>query len=169
MTAMEDRTAAPGIDGGKLAELATDSRDVRSREAVFEVDALSVTYNGALALDGVTLDIHKNAVTAFIGPSGCGKSTFIRCLNRMNDVIPGAKVGGRILYHGRDLYGSNVDPEDCFAGADVPGVGRQLCELSTVDSGRRGPVFHRGHYRCGKSDVTRPVSLRLVSLRCAVL
>jgi phosphate transport system ATP-binding protein len=110
MTAMEDRTAAPGIDGGKLAELATDSRDVRSREAVFRVDALSVTYNGALALDGVTLDIHKNAVTAFIGPSGCGKSTFIRCLNRMNDVIPGAKVGGRILYHGRDLYGSNVDP-----------------------------------------------------------
>ena len=58
----------------------------------------------------MSLDIRKNFVTAFIGPSGCGKSTFIRCFNRMNDLIPGAVVDGRILYHGRDLYGSNVDP-----------------------------------------------------------
>src|SRR5204862_7598507 len=49
-------------------------------------------------------------VTALIGPSGCGKSTFIRCLNRMNDLIPGAHVEGEILYHGQDLYGSGVDP-----------------------------------------------------------
>jgi phosphate transport system ATP-binding protein len=49
-------------------------------------------------------------VTAFIGPSGCGKSTFIRCLNRMNDVIPGAKDDGQVLYHGRDLYAREVDP-----------------------------------------------------------
>ena len=111
MTAMEDRTAAPGIDSTRIAELALDSSgDVRRREAVFRIDGLSVTYGGALALDGVTLDIHRNAVTAFIGPSGCGKSTFIRCLNRMNDVIPGARVSGRVLYHGRDLYGSDVDP-----------------------------------------------------------
>jgi phosphate transport system ATP-binding protein len=69
-----------------------------------------VTYGGALALSEVTLDVHRNAVTAFIGPSGCGKSTFIRCLNRMNDVIAGARVGGTVLYHGRDLYGKDVDP-----------------------------------------------------------
>ena len=62
------------------------------------------------ALEGATLDVHKNAVTAFIGPSGCGKSTFIRCLNRMNDQIPGAQVSGQILYHGRDLYAPEVDP-----------------------------------------------------------
>jgi phosphate transport system ATP-binding protein len=111
MTAMEDRTAAPGIDSSRIAELAAEaSRDVRRREAVFRIDGLSVTYGGALALEGVGLDIHKNAVTAFIGPSGCGKSTFIRCLNRMNDVIPGARVSGQVLYHGRDLYGPDVDP-----------------------------------------------------------
>ena len=49
-------------------------------------------------------------MTAIIGPSGCGKSTFIRCLNRMNDVVRGATVEGRVLYHGADLYGSGVDP-----------------------------------------------------------
>jgi phosphate transport system ATP-binding protein len=110
MTSVDEISATPGIDSRKIAELAPDSGDVRSREAVFRVEDLSVTYSGALALGGVTLDVHKNAVTAFIGPSGCGKSTFIRCLNRMNDVIPGARVGGNVLYHGRDLYAANVDP-----------------------------------------------------------
>jgi phosphate transport system ATP-binding protein len=111
MTAVEEGTAPPGIDSRRIGELAaTAAGDVRSREAVFRVEDLSVTYSGALALKGVTLNVHKNAVTAFIGPSGCGKSTFIRCLNRMNDVIPGAKVRGTILYHERDLYGNNVDP-----------------------------------------------------------
>ncbi len=110
MTAMEERTASPGIDSRRIGELAGDASDVRSREAVFRIEDLSVTYSGALALSGVTLNVHKNAVTAFIGPSGCGKSTFIRCLNRMNDVISGARVEGSVLYHGRDLYGREVDP-----------------------------------------------------------
>jgi phosphate transport system ATP-binding protein len=56
------------------------------------------------------MQVRKNFVTAFIGPSGCGKSTFIRCFNRMNDLIPGAKVEGAVLYHGADLYGRDVDP-----------------------------------------------------------
>ena len=111
MTIVEEGTATPGIDSRRIGELAVSAAgDVRSREAVFRVEDLSVTYSGALALSGVTLNVHKKAVTAFIGPSGCGKSTFIRCLNRMNDVIPGARVGGRILYHERDLYGRDVDP-----------------------------------------------------------
>jgi phosphate transport system ATP-binding protein len=84
--------------------------DVRGAEAVFDIDGLAVDYSGNLALKGVTMEVGKNFVTAFIGPSGCGKSTFIRCFNRMNDLIPGASVRGRVLYHGRDLYGSNVDP-----------------------------------------------------------
>ena len=100
-----------GIDPSKLGELASQSSpDHRGREVVFDVEGLSVSYSGALALEGVSLEVRKNFVTAFIGPSGCGKSTFIRCFNRMNDLIPGAVVGGRILYHGRDLYASNVDP-----------------------------------------------------------
>ena len=107
-------TVAPvstGIDPSKIGQLASQlDSDDRGREAVFDVEGLSVSYSGALALDGVSLEIRKNFVTAFIGPSGCGKSTFIRCFNRMNDLIPGAVVEGRVLYHDRDLYGSNVDP-----------------------------------------------------------
>jgi phosphate transport system ATP-binding protein len=100
-----------GIDPSKIGQLASQfDADLRGREVVFDVDGLSVSYGAALALDGVSLEIKKNFVTAFIGPSGCGKSTFIRCFNRMNDLISGATVGGRILYHDRDLYASNVDP-----------------------------------------------------------
>ena len=81
-----------------------------AREAVFGVHDLSVSYGSSLALAGVNLEIYKNVITALIGPSGCGKSTFIRCLNRMNDLVPGIKVEGRTLYHGVDLYGRDVDP-----------------------------------------------------------
>jgi len=80
------------------------------RDAVFSVAGLTVTYDGIPALRNVSLDVYRNFVTAFIGPSGCGKSTFIRCFNRMNDLIPSARVSGRVLYHDEDLYGSDVDP-----------------------------------------------------------
>ena len=100
-----------GIDNQRLGALARESeqRAFARDEVVFAVRDLEVTYDGVAALAGVTLDVHKNAVTAFIGPSGCGKSTFIRCFNRMNDLIPSARVGGTVLYHGEDLYGRDVD------------------------------------------------------------
>jgi phosphate transport system ATP-binding protein len=98
------------IDSSKLGELADLSTDGRGSEVVFDVSNLSVRYSGSLALDDVTMDVRKNFVTAFIGPSGCGKSTFIRCFNRMNDLVPGAAVAGDVLYHGQDLYGPGVDP-----------------------------------------------------------
>jgi len=82
----------------------------QAREVVFDISDLSVSYQTVEALRGVTMKIYRNVVTAVIGPSGCGKSTFIRCLNRMNDLIPGVVVGGRLLYHGIDLHGPNVDP-----------------------------------------------------------
>jgi phosphate transport system ATP-binding protein len=81
-----------------------------THETVFDVRDLTVSYSGRPALAGVSLEIYRNQVTAFIGPSGCGKSTFIRCFNRMNDLIPTAKVEGTILYHDQDLYGREVDP-----------------------------------------------------------
>ena len=83
---------------------------VAKREVVFGVNDLSVHYGDNLALAGVDLDVYRNLITAMIGPSGCGKSTFIRCLNRMNDLIPGVKVGGQVLYYGEDLYGRDADP-----------------------------------------------------------
>jgi phosphate transport system ATP-binding protein len=79
-------------------------------ETVFRLDDVHVYYDRFLALRGVTLDVGRNEITAFIGPSGCGKSTLIRCLNRMNDLIPGARVEGKIEYRGQDLYGDDVDP-----------------------------------------------------------
>jgi phosphate transport system ATP-binding protein len=87
----------------------SDRFPVAPRDIVFDIDELSVHYGQTTAFSGVTLDIFKNQITAVIGPSGCGKSTFIRCLNRMNDLVGGAKVGGKILYHGEDIYGGGVD------------------------------------------------------------
>ena len=88
----------------------TRGHDFVPREPVFEIRDLSVSYGGNVAIRGVGLDVYEQAVTAFIGPSGCGKSTLIRCLDRMNDLVPGAKVEGDVLYHGKDLYGADVDP-----------------------------------------------------------
>jgi phosphate transport system ATP-binding protein len=70
---------------------------------------VSVYYGEKQALKGVGVDIHEDKVTAFIGPSGCGKSTFLRCLNRMNDTIPGARVIGDIELDGDDIYASKMD------------------------------------------------------------
>jgi phosphate transport system ATP-binding protein len=81
-----------------------------NREKVFELKGIDVRYSGVTAVKGVSMDIHRNEVTAMIGPSGCGKSTLLRCLNRMNDLIATAEVEGELLYHGEDLYGSGVDP-----------------------------------------------------------
>jgi phosphate transport system ATP-binding protein len=80
------------------------------REVVFDVHDASVFYGKFQALRDVSLPILKNQITALIGPSGCGKTTFIRCLNRMNDLIEGARVDGKFLYHGIDLYDPDVDP-----------------------------------------------------------
>jgi phosphate transport system ATP-binding protein len=112
VTVVDETSAAPAVDGLRIGEVASGAdaaSDVRSREVVFDIDNLTVSYSGAVALRNATLDVRKNAVTAFIGPSGCGKSTFIRCLNRMNDEVAGAKVEGQVLYHGRNLYAPEVD------------------------------------------------------------
>ena len=81
-----------------------------AHDVVFGVRDLAVHYGKSPAFKGVTLELYRNMVSAIIGPSGCGKSTFIRCLNRMNDLVAGARVGGSVMYHGQDLYGSGVDP-----------------------------------------------------------
>jgi phosphate transport system ATP-binding protein len=80
------------------------------RDVVFGVADLSVFYGRFRAVHGVTLDVARGEITALIGPSGCGKSTVLRCFNRMNDLIPGARVEGKVLYHGVDLYADGVQP-----------------------------------------------------------
>ena len=80
-----------------------------AREIIMESKGLQVHYGDYLAVRNVDLQIHQNEITALIGPSGCGKSTIIRCFNRMNDLIPTAKVGGTIHYRGVDLYGPEAN------------------------------------------------------------
>ena len=75
-----------------------------------DVSDLNIYYGDFLAVEGVNMTIKSKSVTAFIGPSGCGKSTMLRSLNRMHEVIPGARVEGRLALDGRDLYGPGVDP-----------------------------------------------------------
>ena len=80
------------------------------RPVVFDVKDLSVFYGSFRAVRDVALPIRKHEVTAFIGPSGCGKTTVLRCFNRMNDLIDGARVEGTLTYHGVDLYDPKVNP-----------------------------------------------------------
>jgi phosphate transport system ATP-binding protein len=75
---------------------------------VYTIENLDVFYDAYKAVRGVNLTIGKNEITAFIGPSGCGKTTVLRCLNRMNDLIPGARIEGKVLYQGVDLYAPDV-------------------------------------------------------------
>ena len=79
------------------------------REPIFHLEDVRVSYGEKAAVRDVTFDIATKEITALIGPSGCGKSTLIRCLNRMNDLIPSARVEGKVLYHDQDLYADEVD------------------------------------------------------------
>jgi phosphate transport system ATP-binding protein len=93
---------APG-EGWSAAGAAEDT-------TVMELRDVSVHYGSYEAVRGTTIPIRQNQITAMIGPSGCGKSTILRSLNRMNDLIPGARVTGSVTYHGQDIYARGVDP-----------------------------------------------------------
>ena len=109
-----DRTQTerkPGVDIQATAH--GHAREVTSadkREPVFQLEDVTVSYNDNPAVADISMDVFHNHITALIGPSGCGKSTLIRSFNRMNDLIPAAGVSGKLLYHGQDLYGADVDP-----------------------------------------------------------
>jgi phosphate transport system ATP-binding protein len=87
---------APGAEGSR-------------EEPVIRFEAVHFYYSQFRAVKDISLEIAPNRITALIGPSGCGKSTLLRTINRMNDLIPGTRVEGRVLYHGEDLYGRDVD------------------------------------------------------------
>jgi phosphate transport system ATP-binding protein len=110
-----DPTTAPTLEpetslAAPEPAASTPVADVPTAPVVFDVSDLSVYYGQFRAVRDVNLDIRQHEITAFIGPSGCGKSTVLRCFDRMNDLIESARVEGKILYHGVDLYDSRVDP-----------------------------------------------------------
>ena len=110
----EAGTPASGSPGGlrrfEPSHAARDGATATAAEPIFDVGDVNVFYGEHRAIRDVTLRIARNEITALIGPSGCGKSTFIRCLNRMNDLIPTARVQGHVVYHGEDLYDTRIDP-----------------------------------------------------------
>lgn len=136
-------TGADGAgDGGVLAEPV---------ETVFAVRDLAVTYRSVVAVEGVSLDIGARRITALIGPSGCGKSTFLRCMNRMNDPIPGAKVSGSLRYHGQDLYDPTIDPVEVRRRIGMVFQKPNPFPKSIFDNVAFGPRVNR--VRAGLSDV----------------
>ena len=94
----------PGEDERSSAGAAPDSKPA------FQVNNLSIWYGQKEAIHDVTIDIPRHNVTAIIGPSGCGKSTFLRCLNRMHELVPNTRVEGKIRFQGEDLYSPGTDP-----------------------------------------------------------
>jgi phosphate transport system ATP-binding protein len=105
---------SPGPDDVRVTtpEAIAPERPAGTHDVVFEARDLDFFYGKAQALKKISMEIRRNEITALIGPSGCGKSTFLRCLNRMNDLIPGTNVEGALEFQGEDLYASNVDAVD---------------------------------------------------------
>ena len=87
-----------------------DSDDARARSPAFEVERLSILYGEKKAIEDVTLAIPSKKITAIIGPSGCGKSSFLRSLNRMHELVPNARIEGKVFFGGEDIYAAAVDP-----------------------------------------------------------
>lgn len=103
---------------------------------------LDFYYGDFQALTGITVGIKERGVTAFIGPSGCGKSTFLRCLNRMNDLIPGTKVDGSVLIDGEDVYAPGVDPVDLRRRVGMIFQQPNPFPMSIYDNVAFGPRLH---------------------------
>jgi phosphate transport system ATP-binding protein len=113
MTSVGTTSTRPTTSGPPALAAAHDGGERRlpdRPEPVMEALALNVFYGGFHAVHNVNLSFGRNEITALIGPSGCGKSTVLRCLNRMNDLITGARVQGEVNYHGQNIYARGVDP-----------------------------------------------------------
>ncbi len=108
-TSGSDSGAKTATQGDTSDSAASQDKSAELRSVVFNVDKLSVYYGKYRAVRDVDMKVRKHEITAFIGPSGCGKTTVLRCFNRMNDLIDGARVEGKIQYHGVDLYGEKVN------------------------------------------------------------
>src|SRR5690606_26096385 len=150
-----DAPAAGRSAGAVLPRPLAGSRpvDPGSRPVVFEVRDLGVWYGDVQAVRGVSLDIRQHEVTAFIGPSGCGKSTVLRCLDRMNDLVPGARVEGTVTYHGVDLYGPGVDPVEVRRRVGMVFQKPNPFPKSIYDNVAYGPRLHGRRKRAELDEI----------------
>ena len=125
------------LDTNNLTETAVSQTKIK-----ISARAVQVHYGEKHALKDVDVDINDNMVTAFIGPSGCGKSTFLRCLNRMNDTVASARVSGKILLEGEDIYDKRVDPVQLRARIGMVFQKPNPFPKSIYDNVAYGPRIH---------------------------
>jgi phosphate transport system ATP-binding protein len=135
--------AAPALEAGALAQPAGQTLgQVALENPVFSCRDVSVYYGAKQALKNVSIDVGRRQVLAMIGPSGCGKSTFLRCLNRMNDTIPGARVTGSIKLDGRDIQAPQQDPVQLRARIGMVFQKPNPFPKSIYDNVAYGPRIH---------------------------
>ncbi len=147
------------MDDMRIAE-----RTVQTHKTKISAKGVQVHYGTTHALKDVNVDILENTVTAFIGPSGCGKSTFLRCLNRMNDTIPSARVSGTIELDGENIYDPRVDPVQLRAKVGMVFQKPNPFPKSIYDNVAYGPKIHGLARSKADLDVIVETSLRKAAL-----
>ena len=110
--------------------------------AVFTVEGLGLFYDSVRALHDIHMVLPEKSITALIGPSGCGKSTFLKTLNRMNDLVPGVRIQGRVCYNGRDIYGDDVDVNELRREVGMVFQKPNPFPMSIYDNVAYGPRTH---------------------------
>jgi phosphate ABC transporter, ATP-binding protein len=139
MDLLADKTKLPTT---KAVDANLDPLDMLEPNIRLTARDVTVHYGTKQALHGISIDIPDRAVTAFIGPSGCGKSTFLRCINRMNDTIEGARVGGRIELDGQDIYAPDLDVVELRARVGMVFQKPNPFPKSIYDNVAYGPRIH---------------------------
>jgi phosphate transport system ATP-binding protein len=148
------------MDDGRMA----DQGVLQAQSAKISARGVQVHYGTNHALKDVDVEILDKAVTAFIGPSGCGKSTFLRCLNRMNDTVASAKVSGKILLDGEDIYDARVDPVQLRAKVGMVFQKPNPFPKSIYDNVAYGPKIHGLTRNRAELDQVVESSLRKAAL-----
>ncbi len=160
--ASADRIAAPM--SMTTPTLRADAGTIAGGDTKISARDVNVFYGDKQALHDVSLDIPDRAVTAFIGPSGCGKTTFLRCFNRMNDTIEGARVTGSIQIEGKDAYAKNVDPVVLRTRVGMVFQKPNPFPKSIYDNVAYGPRIHGMARRKADMDAVVEQSLRRAGL-----
>ena len=132
-------------------------------EKIITVKNLDLYYGDHKALNGISMDVERNSITAFIGPSGCGKSTFLRTLNRMNDLIPNVKIEGEVIYNDKNIYDKNVDIYNLRKEVGMVFQKPNPFPMSIYDNVAYGPRTH-GIYNKEKLDQIVVESLKKAAI-----
>ena len=122
-------------------------------ESILETKKLDLRYGAFQALYGIDTEIFPNEITALIGPSGCGKSTYLKTLNRMNDLVPGCKIDGAVLFHGHNVYGDKIDVTELRSRIGMVFQKPNPFPMSIYDNIAYAPRLHGVRGRAGLDEI----------------